>query len=179
MHTALHPIGKDSFHLPLHTINRFYLIHIHSYIHITQICIHNRHSPEIEQGLSEASDGEDIIVNFTPHLMPMSRGILETIYVKLSPGKTAADLKKHLASTYEHEPFVHVLEGSALPQTRHVRGSNMFVMNVVADRVPGRAIIVSAIDNLVKGASGQAIQNMNLMLDFPETTALNNAPLFP
>jgi N-acetyl-gamma-glutamyl-phosphate reductase len=74
---------------------------------------------------------------------------------------------------------VHVLEGSKLPQTRHLRGSNLCYMNVVADRVPGRAIIISAIDNLVKGASGQAIQNMNLMLGFPETTGLSHAPVFP
>ena len=171
IHTYVHTYIHTYIHTTYLTQNGI----SHSYMHI----LHNRHSPEIEQGLSEASDGNNVIVNFTPHLMPMSRGILETIYVKLSPGKTAADLKKHLSLTYENEPFVHVLEGSALPQTRHVRGSNLCIMNVVADRVPGRAIIVSAIDNLVKGASGQAIQNMNLMLDFPETTALNNAPLFP
>lgn len=146
-------------------------------IHAYGVASH-RHSPEIEQGLSEAF-GADIIVNFTPHLMPMSRGILETIYVKLSAGKTAADLKNHLLEKYANEPFVHILEGSLLPQTRHVKGSNLCAFNVVADRVPGRAIIVSAIDNLVKGASGQAVQNMNVMFDFPESTALQNAPIFP
>jgi N-acetyl-gamma-glutamyl-phosphate reductase len=104
--------------------------------------------------------GKDVILNFTPHLMPMSRGILESIYVKLSPGKTAKDLKAHLESVYGDEPFVHILTGSSLPQTRHVRGSNNCYINVVDDRIPGRAIIISAIDNLVKGASGQAIQNM-------------------
>ena len=138
----------------------------------------HRHSPEIEQGLSMAS-GKDVIVNFTPHLMPMSRGILESIYVKLAPGKTAKDLKDHLIATYKDETFVTILEGGALPQTRHVRGSNNCFINVVQDRVPGRAIIISAIDNLVKGASGQAIQNMNIMLGFPETTALMGAPMFP
>lgn len=120
-----------------------------------------------------------VIVNFTPHLMPMSRGILETIYVKLTAGYTAADLKTHLAKTYENEPFVHILEGSGSPQTRHVRGSNNCFINVIADRVPGRAIIISAIDNLVKGASGQAIQNMNLVLGVPETTGLLQSPMFP
>ena len=138
----------------------------------------HRHAPEIEQGLSDAA-GSDVIINFTPHLMPMSRGILESIYVKLAPGKTAKDLKDHLQMTYKNEPFVHILEGGALPQTRHIRGSNNCFINVVQDRVPGRAIIISAIDNLVKGASGQAIQNMNIMLGFPETTALNVAPMFP
>jgi N-acetyl-gamma-glutamyl-phosphate reductase len=111
--------------------------------------------------------------------MPMSRGILETIYVKLTPGKTAADLKSHLENTYKDEPFVHVLEGGAVPSTRHVRGSNNCFINVMPDRMPGRAIIVSVIDNVVKGASGQAIQNMNLMLGFPETTSLMQAALFP
>ena len=120
-----------------------------------------------------------MVVNFTPHLMPMSRGILESIYVKMSPGTTAADLKAKLVETYKDEPFVHVLDGSAIPQTRHVRGSNHCFMNVVADRLPGRAIIVSAIDNLVKGASGQAIQNMNILMGFPETTALMVPPMFP
>ena len=138
----------------------------------------HRHAPEIEQGLSDAA-GKSVIVNFTPHLMPMSRGILESIYVKLAPGKTAKDLKDHLQMTYKNEPFVTILEGGALPQTRHIRGSNNCFINVVQDRVPGRAIIISAIDNLVKGASGQAIQNMNIMLGFPETTALNLAPMFP
>lgn len=147
-------------------------------IHAYGVASH-RHSPEIEQGLAEATGKKDLVVNFTPHLMPMSRGILETIYVKLSPGVTAAELHAHLAAVYAKEPFVHVLEGAALPQTRHVRGSNLCLINVVADRVPGRAILVCAIDNLVKGASGQAVQNMNLMLGFPETEALSQAPLFP
>lgn len=109
----------------------------------------------------------------------MSRGILETIYVKMTPGKTVADLKNHLIKTYENEPFVTILDGSNTPQTRHVRGSNNCFINLVQDRVPGRVIIMSAIDNLVKGAAGQAIQNMNLMLGFPETTALEGSPMFP
>lgn len=138
----------------------------------------HRHAPEIEQGLGEASNSE-VIVNFTPHLMPMSRGILESIYVKLMPGYTAKDLKLELERAYNDEPFVVVLDGASMPQTRHVKGSNMCYMNVVDDRVPGRAIIVSAIDNLVKGAAGQAVQNMNLMLGFPETTGLELPPMFP
>lgn len=138
----------------------------------------HRHAPEIEQGLSEAV-GQETVVNFTPHLMPMARGILDTMYVKLTPGVTVAQLKAKLIEQYADEPFVHVLEGSAMPQTRHVRGSNHVFMNVVADRLPGRAIILSAIDNVVKGASGQAVQNMNVMLDLPETMGLLQAPMFP
>lgn len=146
-------------------------------IHAYSIASH-RHAPEIEQGLGDAS-GKDVVINFTPHLMPMTRGILESIYVKLTPGRTASDLKAELERTYANEAFVHVLEGKAVPQTRHVKGSNHVFINVFADRLPGRAIIVSAIDNVVKGASGQALQNMNLMLGFEETTGLTNAPLFP
>lgn len=139
----------------------------------------HRHLPEIEQGLSQAS-GEAVQVTFTPHLMPMSRGILETIYVKTEDGVDAKRMRKCLEDRYGDEPFVHVLpEGMATPQTRHVRGSNHCVMQVVDDVIPGRAIIVSAIDNVVKGASGQAIQNMNIMLGYPETMGLENQPTFP
>eukprot|EP00624_Nannochloropsis_granulata_P005101 evm.model.NODE_36126_length_19233_cov_20.094889.8 len=109
----------------------------------------------------------------------MSRGILESIYVKLAPGKTAADLKAHLQGVYEKEPFVHILQGGKVPETRHVRGSNNCIINVFDDRLPGRAIIISAIDNLVKGASGQAVQNFNVMFGYPETTGLLSPPMFP
>lgn len=139
----------------------------------------HRHSPEIEQGLSDAA-GESVVVSFTPHLMPMARGILETIYVNLADGVDVGSVRECLKRQYADEPFVHLLdEGAPPPQTRHLRGSNLCVMQVVADRVPGRAIIVSAIDNVVKGASGQAVQNMNLMLGFPETMGLEGAPMFP
>lgn len=146
-------------------------------IHAYSVGSH-RHAPEIEQGLSEASK-TDIVLNFTPHLMPMSRGILESIYVKLAPKVTLDDIKAEWKKSYDNEPFVHVLEGSSIPQTRHIRGSNNCFFNILPDRLPGRAIIVSAIDNLVKGASGQAVQNMNLMLGFPETMGLEGAPMFP
>ncbi|KAM3575415.1 hypothetical protein VYU27_002639 [Nannochloropsis oceanica] len=139
----------------------------------------HRHAPEIEQGLTEATGGKEVLINFTPHLMPMSRGILESIYVKLAPGKAAADLKAHLQEVYEKEPFVHILQGGKVPETRHVRGSNNCIINVFDDRVPGRAIIISAIDNLVKGASGQAVQNFNVMFGYPETTGLLSPPMFP
>ncbi len=148
-------------------------------IHAYGVASH-RHSPEIEQGLNIATNyKDDIIVNFTPHLMPMSRGILESIYVKLKPGVTTEQLKEELIKSYDDEHFVNVLDNSILPQTRHIRGTNFCNMNVIKDRIPGRAIIVSAIDNVVKGASGAAIQNMNLMLGLPENTGLNQAAMFP
>jgi N-acetyl-gamma-glutamyl-phosphate reductase len=138
----------------------------------------HRHAPEIEQGLSEAA-GKPIVVNFTPHLMPMNRGIEETIYVKLHNGATADDLRTTLAKRYEGEPFVRVVSKGVTPATRHVRGSNHSLLGVFADRIPGRAILISVQDNLVKGASGQAIQNMNAMVGLPETTSLEQEPLFP
>ena len=138
----------------------------------------HRHVAEIEQELSAAAK-KPVVVNFTPHLMPMSRGILSSIYVKLANGATADGLRQTLADKYRDEPFVRVLPNGQVPATRHVRGSNHCVMNVFADRVPGRAILLSAIDNLVKGASGQAVQNMNVMCGIAETTALEQEPLFP
>jgi N-acetyl-gamma-glutamyl-phosphate reductase len=138
----------------------------------------HRHAPEIEQGLSQAA-GHEIVVNFTPHLMPMNRGILETIYVRLAGGATLRDLRAVLEQAYAAEPFVRVLPEGSLPATRHVRGTNLCLIGVNRDRVAGRAIIVSALDNLVKGASGQAIQNMNAMLGLPEATALEHRALFP
>jgi N-acetyl-gamma-glutamyl-phosphate reductase len=138
----------------------------------------HRHSPEIEQGLGEAA-GVPVLVSFTPHLIPMNRGMLSTIYVKAAKGAKAADLRACLAKAYEGEAFVRLVAEGVVPHTRHVRGSNHCLFNVFDDRVPGRIIITSVIDNLVKGASGQALQNMNLMFGLPETTALAQQPLFP
>ena len=138
---------------------------------------HHRHMAELDQEFSRAA-GREVIVSFTPHLVPMNRGILATIYVR-SGKASPQDLHAHLAKVYAPEPFVHVLPFGATPQTRHVRGSNMTFIGVAADRVAGRAIIVSALDNLTKGASGQAVQNMNVMLGLPETTGLEQVALFP
>jgi N-acetyl-gamma-glutamyl-phosphate reductase len=138
---------------------------------------HHRHMAELDQEFSAAA-GREVVVTFTPHLVPMNRGILSTIYVR-GLGKTPQDLHGLLATFYAAEPFVHVLPFGELPQTRHVRGSNMTYIGVTADRIKGRAIIISALDNLVKGASGQAVQNMNLLLGFPETTGLEQIALFP
>ncbi len=138
----------------------------------------HRHAPEIEQELSQAA-GRPLLVNFTPHLMPMNRGELLTCYARLADGATAADLRAALAARYRDEPFVRVVPEGTAPATRHVRGSNFCLLGVFEDRLPGRAILVSVLDNLVKGSSGQAVQNMNLMLGLPETLALEQQPLFP
>ena len=138
---------------------------------------HHRHMAELDQEFSLAA-GREVIASFTPHLVPMNRGILSTIYVRGAKAKPE-DLHALLSKSYATEPFVHVLPFGAFPQTRHVRGSNMTFLGVAADRIAGRAIIGSALDNLTKGASGQAVQNMNLMLGFPETTGLEQVALFP
>ena len=130
-------------------------------------------------GLAEVLTGKSVRISFTPHLMPFSRGMQSTIYVKLSEGATAKDLRSTLADLFQDEPFVHVMAEGEIPHTRFVRGSNHCLIGVYEDRIEGRAIIVSVIDNLVKGASGQALQNMNLMLGFPEETGLMQIPMFP
>ena len=146
-------------------------------IHAYGVATH-RHTPEIEQCLADFA-GRPMRVTFTPHLMPMSRGILATIYVRLKAGVEVPDLHAALARAYDGEPFVHVLPFKQLPATRHVRGTNLCLIGVHPSRIPGEAIVISALDNLVKGASGQAIQNMNIQLGWPETTGLNQRPLFP
>jgi N-acetyl-gamma-glutamyl-phosphate reductase len=138
---------------------------------------HHRHMAELDQEFSKAA-GHEVIVSFTPHLVPMNRGIFSTIYVrglKASP----EDMYAVLSKAYANEPFVHVLPFGKLPQSRHVRGSNMTFIGITNDRIPGRAIIVSTLDNLTKGASGQAVQNMNVMLGFPEATAVDQIAMFP
>ncbi len=139
---------------------------------------HHRHMPEIEQELRLAA-GRPVTVSFTPHLVPMNRGMMATIYVRMADGVTADDLRATLAARYADEPFVGVTPAGVVPATRHVRASNHNLIGVVADRTPRGAIIVSVIDNLVKGASGQAIQNMNVMMGLGETTGIDQAPLFP
>src|SRR3954469_18645222 len=139
---------------------------------------HHRHMAELDQEFSLAA-GRKVVVSFTPHLMPANRGILSTIYVRGTKGTSVEDLHAILLKQYAKEPFVHVLPFGQTPQTRHVRGSNMTFIGIAKDRLPGRAIVISALDNLVKGASGQAVQNMNLMLGYPEATGLEQIALFP
>ena len=138
----------------------------------------HRHIPEIEQELSLAA-GQPVTVSFTPHLLPISRGILSTIYATLTEQGRDADLHALYESTYDAEPFVRVLPAGTPPATQHVRGSNCCDLALQKDSRTGRLIVMSAIDNIVKGASGQAVQNMNLMNEFPETTGLLGAPFFP
>lgn len=138
----------------------------------------HRHAPEIEQEISKAA-GRPVIVNFTPHLVPMSRGELITAYARLSDGATAADCAETLHRAYAGEPFVRMAPKGALPSTQQVRGSNHVVLSAHADRIAGRVILISALDNLVKGSAGQAIQNFNLMTGLPERTGLEQLPLFP
>ncbi len=138
----------------------------------------HRHEPEIEQGLSAAA-GRAANVCFTPHLLPMNRGILSTLYVTLEGGATADDLRAELARRFAGEPFVRVVPPEVSPATRHVRGSNHILIGVYEGRFPGQARLVSVIDNLVKGASGQLVQCMNLMFGLPETRSLDQLPLFP
>src|SRR5581483_5096404 len=138
---------------------------------------HHRHMAELDQEFAKAA-GREVIVSFTPHLVPMNRGIFSTIYVR-SVGKSAQELHSVLHDAYDNEPFVHVLPFGKMPQTRHVRGSNMTFIGVTNDRIKGRAIMCSALDNLTKGASGQAVQNMNVMLGLPEGTGVDQVAMFP
>jgi len=134
----------------------------------------HRHLGEFDQEFSKMA-GRAVKVSFTPHLLPQNRGILATIYVR---GEAEA-LHNAIAQKYADEPFIYVLPFGQAPATRHVRGSNYCHIGVVADRKAGRAIVFSALDNLTKGSSGQALQNANLMLGLDERVGLEMAPLFP
>jgi N-acetyl-gamma-glutamyl-phosphate reductase len=138
----------------------------------------HRHTPEIEQELSALAGGA-VTVSFTPHLIPMNRGILTTIYARFTHETNAAQLHALYGTFYHNEPFVRLLPLGQFPNVRNVRGSNFCDIGVYADPRTGRAVVVTAIDNLVKGASGQAVQNMNLMTGFDETEGLKFAGLFP
>ncbi len=134
----------------------------------------HRHLAEFDQEFSKAA-GRKVEVTFTPHLLPQNRGILATIYVR---GEAEA-IHAALAGAYSDEPFIVVLPLGEAPATRHVRGSNFVHLGVIPDRRPGRVMVFSALDNLTKGSSGQALQNANLMLGLPETMGLMAPPLFP
>ena len=136
----------------------------------------HRHAPEMDAFLSELS-GEDPTVSFVPHIVPMTRGMVATIYVQLT--RPIAEAREALEQQYENAPFVHVLPFGKTPRTRDVRGSNMCRIGLFPDRQDGRAILVSAIDNLTKGSSGQALQNYNLTQGWEETLGLEMPPLFP
>lgn len=138
----------------------------------------HRHKPEIEQELGFLFN-RFVNVNFTPHLLPVDRGILSTIYCKLIRDISLDDVIQIYKETYKNEPFVHVLEKGVYPDIKDVRGSNHCMIGLAIDKSTETLIVISVIDNLVKGASGQAIQNMNIMIDVDETTALKHLGLFP
>jgi N-acetyl-gamma-glutamyl-phosphate reductase len=136
----------------------------------------HRHTPEIEQELGGLC-GQPVTVSFTPHLVPMSRGILSTIYAQAA--KPLPGLTELYQDFYREEEFVRVCQAGQYPATQYVRGSNYCDIGAKFDPRTGRVVIISVIDNVVKGASGQAVQNMNLMCGFPENTGLRIVPLFP
>ncbi|TBV79448.1 MAG: N-acetyl-gamma-glutamyl-phosphate reductase [Desulfobulbaceae bacterium] len=138
----------------------------------------HRHTPEIEQELSQLC-GHALTVSFTPHLAPMSRGMLSTIYATLIGDHGQAELTQIMTEFYRDEPFIRVFSDGQLPATQYVRGSNFCDLALRLDRRNRRVIILAALDNLVKGAAGQAIQNMNLLCGFPEDQGLRVMPLFP
>ncbi|MFC3693531.1 N-acetyl-gamma-glutamyl-phosphate reductase [Chenggangzhangella methanolivorans] len=138
----------------------------------------HRHTAELDQEFDKAA-GRTARATFTPLLIPMNRGIYATITATLAAGATAEALHAALEAAYYGEPFVKVLPFGKAPQSRHVRGSNNVQLGVVADRGPDRAIVVSTLDNLVKGASGQAVQNMNLVAGFEATEGLGQLAIFP
>ena len=138
----------------------------------------HRHTPEIEEQLGYAA-GQEIVLNFTPHLVPMNRGILVTAYASLKEKVSYETVKAAYDKYYEKEKFVRVLEKDVCPQTKWVEGSNYVDVNFKIDERTGRVIVMGALDNLVKGAAGQAVQNMNLVFGLDESTGLDLVPMFP
>ncbi len=138
----------------------------------------HRHTPEIEEQLSYAY-GSPVMINFTPHLVPMNRGILVTGYASLNDGVSYDMVRAAYDKYYAKEKFVRVLDKDVCPETRWVEGSNFVDVNFKIDERTGRIIVMGALDNLVKGAAGQAVQNMNIMFGLPEDEGLRMAPVFP
>ncbi len=138
----------------------------------------HRHTPEIEEQLGYAA-GQKVTLNFTPHLAPMNRGILVTAYASLTKDVTYEEVKAVYDKYYAKEKFVRVLDQDVCPQTKWVEGSNFVDVNFKIDSRTGRIIMMGAMDNLVKGAAGQAVRNMNLMFGLDETLGLCQAPMFP
>ncbi len=138
----------------------------------------HRHLPEIEQELSVLNE-DQVTISFTPHLLPISRGILSTSYANLTSDISKEDLRKRYIDMYDTEPFVRLVPEGTFPATQHVRGSNFCDIGFAIDKRTNRIIVVTAIDNIVKGAAGQAVHNMNLMCGIDETTGLKGAPFFP
>lgn len=138
----------------------------------------HRHTPEMEQEIGKLY-GEPVTISFTPHLVPMSRGILSTMYARLKKPLSAEDIRELYCNFYQDDFFVRLCEPGTYPATQFVRGSNFCDIGFKLDNRTGRVIILAAIDNLVKGAAGQAVQNLNIMYGFPETQGIETIPLFP
>lgn len=138
----------------------------------------HRHTPEIEQELSQLVQ-KKVNVTFVPHLIPIDRGILTTLYVILAKKMKTEEVLNIFEQYYEKEPFVRICQKGKIPNTKNVRGSNYCDIGVKVNEGDGRLVVVTAIDNLVKGASGEAVQNMNIMLGYPETMGLDVVPLWP
>lgn len=145
--------------------------------HAYGIGVH-RHGPEIDQAVSRVA-GKAVTVSFTPHLVPMNRGMVATISLRRKNGVDISDIRAALTKRYISEPFVHIEGEGIAPHTRHVRGSNQCRIGVFPDRNPNRVILTSVIDNLAKGSSGQALQNLNIMMGWEETLGLTASPIFP
>ncbi len=139
----------------------------------------HQHTPEMEQALTAAAGGRPVTLSFTPLLAPMPRGILATCTARLAPGATPESVREAVAAAYATEAFVHLLPEGQWPTTKATAGTNLAVLQVAADRHAGRAVVTVAIDNLGKGAAGQAVQNANLLLGLPETTGLSLTAVAP
>jgi N-acetyl-gamma-glutamyl-phosphate reductase len=137
----------------------------------------HRHTPEMEQEMSLLL-GAPLRITFVPHLVPLSRGILTTLYGRLEGQRSEEEVLETYRGFYQDEPFVRVLPAGGMPDIRNVRGTNLCDIGLKVDARTGRVVVAVAIDNLVKGAAGQAVQNMNLALGFPETQGLDQPSLF-
>ena len=138
----------------------------------------HRHTPEIEEQLSIAA-GQDIVLNFTPHLIPMDRGILATCYATLNKKYTYDDIRKAYEKHYGNEHFIRLTKEGVFPETKWVKGSNFVDIGFTVDERTNRVIVIGALDNLFKGAAGQAVQNMNIIMGIEETTGIDYVTIFP
>lgn len=138
----------------------------------------HRHTPEIEEQLSIAA-GQDIVLNFTPHLIPMDRGILATCYATLNKKYTYEEIKSAYEKHYGKEHFIRLTKKGVFPETKWVKGSNFVDIGFTVDERTNRVIVIGALDNLFKGAAGQAVQNMNIIMGLDETTGIDYVPVFP
>ena len=138
----------------------------------------HRHTPEIEEQLSLAA-GEEVVLNFTPHLMPMDRGILATCYANLKGNYSYEDIEKVYKKYYENEYFIRLCKKGTFPETKWVKASNFVDIGFTVDERTKRVIVIGAIDNLFKGAAGQAVQNMNILFGLDEKTGIDHVPVFP